>query len=78
MSCSARKVIEQELAATGLPWETEAGKKHLKFRLNGRLIGVMPAKGKGSDSEGGRRVTLNIRSNARRIAREMLEARIAT
>jgi hypothetical protein len=76
MSCSARKQIEDELAATGLPWDCELGKKHIKFKLANRLIGVMPIKGKGGSSDSSRRVVLNIRSNVRRIAREILKERV--
>ena len=40
------KEIEYELNATGLPWDVELGGKHVKIKLAGRLVGILPLNGR--------------------------------
>jgi len=37
--------IEQALNATGKPWEIAQGKRHLKIKLEGRMVGILPLSG---------------------------------
>jgi len=62
-------VIRAELDATGLPWELVPGKRHVHVRLNDKLVGILP---RGKHSAADRRPVLNLRSQIRRAAREML------
>jgi hypothetical protein len=50
------KRIRQALEETGLEWNIEPGKKHLKIRVAGHLAGVLPH---GKHSETDRRSILN-------------------
>ena len=59
--------IRQALEATRLPWALERGAKHIKVRLNGRFIGIIPHCGEGDI----RRGTLNVVAQIKRAAREM-------
>ena len=36
------KVIRQALDETGMPWDVERGKKHLKIKVAGKLAGILP------------------------------------
>lgn len=36
------KKVRAELDATGLPWDIQAGKKHLHIRVDGRLVAIWP------------------------------------
>lgn len=69
MCGKAQKQIEADLRATGLPWTIEPGTCHLKIRLCGYLVGILPKKG--VDNVGDRRSYLNIRSQIRRKAKEI-------
>lgn len=40
------KEVEDELNATGLPWGVELGGKHVKIKLVGRLVGILPLNGR--------------------------------
>jgi len=40
------KEIEYELNTTGLPWGVELGGKHVKIKLAGRLVGILPLNGR--------------------------------
>lgn len=40
------KDIEEELNSTGLPWDLETGGSHVKIRLKGRLVGILPKHGR--------------------------------
>ena len=62
------EVLRPELEASGLPWSIDNGGKHLKLRLGGRLIGVLP---KGSSHTQDPRATKNLVAQIRRAAREM-------
>lgn len=66
-----RKDVESWLADTGLPWALEAGARHLKVKLVGRLVGIIPLNGR---NEADRRARLNIRAQIRRAAREYTSA----
>jgi hypothetical protein len=57
--------IQAALDETGLPYEVENGNRHRKIRLAGRMVGIIPMCGNGSDS---RRAELNIVSQIRRGA----------
>lgn len=37
--------IESALEATGKPWEITTGKRHLKIKLEGRMVGILPLAG---------------------------------
>lgn len=63
---SLPKPIEQALEATGLPWSIEAGGKHLKLRVNGRLAGILS---RGSKRESDQRAVRNTVAQIRRAAR---------
>lgn len=63
------KIIEAELQATGLPWEAERGSRHIKLRLAGKFVGILPLKGDGSSGRGAR-ANANVVSQIRRAARE--------
>ena len=61
-------VLKDELEKTGLPYRIERGKKHCKIFLSDRMVGIYhPGK---SDSHAGRG-GLNVRSNIRRLARQL-------
>ncbi len=63
------RTIENDLKSTGLPWEIATGKKHLKVRLDGRMVGILPKCGK--DREGDPRALKNVRAQIRRAARAL-------
>lgn len=60
--------LREALDGTGLPWEVEAGKKHYKVKLAGRLVAVYPH---GKAQERYRRALLNTITQVRRTAREL-------
>lgn len=60
--------LREALDGTGLPWEAEAGKKHYKVKLAGRLVAVYPH---GKAQERYRRALLNTITQVRRTAREL-------
>lgn len=60
--------VKKTLEETGLPWHIEAGSKHFKIRLCGRLVGVYP---QGKKTEADRRANMNVISNVKRAAREL-------
>lgn len=57
------KVLEE----TGLPWDIEQGRGHLKIRMSGHLVGVMTAGSKPADP----RAEKNVISQIRRKAAEL-------
>lgn len=67
MTTKPLRIIEDDLAATGLPYSLEQGGRHLKIKLAGRLVGVMPRDG-GHDND---RAAKNVRASIRRAAREL-------
>ena len=69
MHGQGRKQIRADLDATGLPYTLERGTRHLKIKLCGYLVGIIPMKGK--DNVGDRRTYLNVRSQIRRKAKEI-------
>lgn len=65
----AEKQIRADLDATGLPYTLERGTRHLKIKLCGYLVGIIPMKGR--DNVGDCRSYLNDRSQIRRKAKEL-------
>lgn len=63
------KRVEDALNATGLPWNVELGGKHIKIKLQGRLVAIQP---RGPIKEQKNRATLNIISQIKRAAREIV------
>lgn len=39
------KQVQRALDDTGLPYAVEAGKRHRKIKVGGRLVGVLPMNG---------------------------------
>ncbi|MFC3724426.1 hypothetical protein [Neoaquamicrobium sediminum] len=66
---SLLSTLRPELDATGLPWSTSVGTKHIKLYLGARLVGILPHNNRASDRD--RRAHLNIRAQIRRAARDM-------
>lgn len=64
------KRIEVELNRTGLPWEAARGTRHIKLRLAGRFVGILPQRGH-SGSARDSRANANVIGQIRRVAREM-------
>lgn len=62
------KPIRDELEATGLPWAAEMGKKHVKVRLNGRIVLVTSKSGATSPRD-----IQNGIATIRRAARECMK-----
>lgn len=60
--------VEGWLKETGLPYSIEKGSRHRKIKPAGRLVGIYPMGGKGDH----KRAALNIRSQIRRAARELI------
>lgn len=60
--------LRPELDATGLPWRTETGKRHIKLYLCDRMILVLS---NGTPKDGGSRDLKNSRATIRRFARNM-------
>ncbi len=56
--------VKCELDKTGLPYEIEQGKRHLKIKVAGRLVGILPRDGK--TSGGDQRSMKNLVSQIRR------------
>lgn len=71
MSGSLIKEMSSFLEDLGCPFSIETGKKHRKIKVAGHLVGVIPLNCRGDQSEGGRRALLNIKSQARKVAREV-------
>jgi hypothetical protein len=69
MCGKAEKQIRADLDATGLPYALERGSRHLKIKLMGHLVGIIPMKGR--DNVGDRRTYLNVRAQIRRKAKEL-------
>lgn len=66
------RLLEQlrpELDATGLPWTTYAGTKHLKLYVGARMVGILPLKGRAPERS--RRAFQNTVAQIRRAAREL-------
>ena len=61
-------IIQKELDLLPLPYTVERGKRHLKIRVDGKFVGILPL-GATKDQMGGRG-GLNVRSNIRRIIRQ--------
>lgn len=66
---NVRRDVETWLADTGLPHDIETGTNHLKVRLAGRMICVIPLKGRSSATN--KRAHLNTRSQIRRAAKSI-------
>lgn len=60
------KPIREALEACGLPYEIEAGTKHLKVRVGGRMATILPRGAKAQD--GGPNSVRNAIANIRRVA----------
>ena len=60
----------EALAASGLPWRLEPGKRHVKLVLCGKVVAVVP-RGKGKDG----RSQLNLAAGIRRAIKREQEAR---
>lgn len=70
MMCGkAERQIRADLDATGLPYVLERGTRHLKIKLCGHLVGIIPMKGR--DNPGDKRTYYNVRSQIRRKAKEL-------
>jgi len=59
--------VVKALEETGLPWDIEQGRGHLKIKLSGHLVGVMTAGSKPA----GPRSERNLISQIRRKAAEL-------
>ncbi len=59
--------VVKALEETGLPWDIEQGRGHLKIKLSGHLVGVMTAGSKPADP----RAEKNVISQIRRKAAEL-------
>lgn len=59
--------VVRALGETGLPWDIEQGRGHLKIKLAGHLVGVMTAGSKPA----GQRAERNVISQIRRKAAEL-------
>lgn len=64
--------VREALEETGLPWDVEAGSRHLKIKVSGRLAGILP-RSKFNSSHS--RSLLNTVSQIRNVAREIKESR---
>ena len=62
--------ISHELRESGLDYQIKNGGKHLKFLVEGRVIGILPTGGRSKENEAHRRGTLNTITRIRRIKRE--------
>lgn len=62
------QAMREALDQTGLPWMVEAGKKHNKVKLAGRLVAVYPH---GKEQTAYKRALLNSISQIRRAAQEL-------
>jgi len=72
MMCGkAERQIRADLDATGLPYVLERGTRHLKIKLCGHLVGIIPMKGR--DNPGDKRTYYNVRSQIRRKAKELTD-----
>jgi hypothetical protein len=65
------KRILAELEATGLPWDIDAGGKHDKLRLNGKLVGIVSR-----GCETSPRALKNTISNIRRASKGLPNGRV--
>lgn len=70
----AERQIRADLEAAGLPYAVERGSRHLKIKLCGHLVGIIPMKGK--DNPGNKRTYLNVRSQIRRKAKELSDGKV--
>jgi hypothetical protein len=61
--------FEEELAASGVPYEIENGARHYKIKVGGRLCGILPRSGRGSTNRG----ILNVMAQVRRAIQEYKE-----
>jgi hypothetical protein len=68
--------VVQALQATGLPYEFQDGGRHIKIRLAGYFVGILP-KGGNSDSFGVTRAVNNSVTQIRRKARQLSEEQAA-
>lgn len=73
MCGKAERQLRTDLDATGLPYTLERGSRHLKIKLMGHLVGILPLKGR--DNPGDKRSYLNVRSQIRRKAKEISNGR---
>lgn len=64
--------VREALEETGLPWGVEAGSRHFKIKVSGRLAGILP---KGRPNSSHSRSLLNTVSQIRNVAREIKENR---
>lgn len=62
------KRLRSALDQTGLPWNLEQGAKHIKVRLAGRFVGILPYNG---GSQADQRADQNVVAQVRRAAREL-------
>lgn len=60
--------LKKMLVESGLPWEVEDGRKHMKLRVCGRLVLCLPHGGK--KAEDNQRARKNAQSALRRFIRE--------
>ena len=70
--------VLRELELTQLPFEFEMGKRHIKIRLDGHFVGILP-KGSNATSEayGQRWAMANSLAQIRRMARKLKELKAA-
>lgn len=59
-------LLRPDLDATGLPWRTCMGKKHIKIFVDSRMVGILPRDARGVHDG---RALLNVRAQIRRAAR---------
>jgi len=63
------KLLEQfipTLNGCGLPWTCERGTKHLKIKICGQLVGILPCGAHTRHGDSNPRATLNIHAQIRR------------
>lgn len=66
MTREDEKFIRAELEATGLPHTIEKCRKHLKLRLCGHQVAIVPF----SPNTSSRQALMNVRAQIRRFAKE--------
>lgn len=63
------KEVQQALDETGLPYTIEEGTRHLKIKVAGHLVGVLPHKIRNQGGRGQRNVIAQIRRAGNAIHR---------
>ena len=76
MTISKRRIpppVLRELELTGLPFEFEEGSRHIKMRLSGQFVGILPRGGGTTEAYGKQWAMRNSIAQIRRMARKIKE-----